>query len=156
MEIVQIGSDSSSIDRNKLIKYARECPWQGTGRYFADLLENNEFNASEKIFAAIHDSEVIGFVGLVNESCVNDGNIQPWLDFLFVDERYRKQGVAKKLLEKVFASAIAANIGSIYLCTVTHKKMYEKYGFGVLYKTKTNDGDECYIMEKRLGILITE
>ncbi len=152
MEIHQIVTTNSSSECGALIKYARDCSWQGTGSFFADCLEGNAFDSTEKIVAAYDDGRIIGFAALVKESCVEDTELMPWLDFLFVDEKYRNKGIAKAMSDYLFQSAQNDGIDKVYLCTVSHKAMYEKLGFVNLYKTKINADDECYVMEKDLSL----
>lgn len=146
MELIQVDLASSSELRKKLISYAKSCSWQGTGQYFADLLENEEFEASERVVAAIHNGNIAGFAALVSESCVDDKNLRPYLDFLFVDEKYRNRGIARKLIENIVMIARSEKVNNIYLCTASHEEMYIKFGFRTLYKTKINDNDDCFVM----------
>ncbi len=150
MDIRQIITIDNNSEREALIKYARECSWQGTGTYFAECLEDNSFDSTEKAVAAYDEGKIIGFAALIKESCVEETTLTPWLDFLFVDERYRGKGIAKAMVEHLFNSAQADGIEKVYLCTVSHEKMYEKFGFVRLYKTIINNEDECFVMEKRI------
>ena len=148
MKIIQLSNNPQDKIRKELIKFARNCSWKGTGRYFAELLENNEFEESEKIFIASDKENIVGFAALINESCVEDTELAPWLDFLFVDEKFRNKRIARMLVEHIFQVAESENVGSVYLCTVSHEKMYERFGFRTLYKTIINGGDECKVMER--------
>lgn len=147
MEIIQVEFDSSSTILRKLIEYARACSWRGTGQYFADLLEDGELENSERVFVAVDNDNIAGFVGLIEESCVDNTEYSPWIDFLFVDEAYRKQGIARMLIEHTLIDARRDNIDNVYLCTTSHEEMYKKFGFHTLYKTKINGGDECTVMK---------
>ena len=150
IEITQINYGSAKW--NELIEFAKTCSWRGTGQYFAELLEGNEFEDSEKIFVAFHDEEIAGFVALVNESCVEDVGYAPWLDFLFVSEKFRHKGIAKMLIDHVLQTAAKEELRNVYLCTVSHKEMYAKSGFEVIDKTAINGGDECCVMRARTAL----
>lgn len=150
MDIRQIITINSNSECNALIKYARDCSWQGTGSYFADCLEDNAFDRTEKVVAAYDEGKIIGFAALVSESCIENTTLTPWLDFLFVDEEYRNKGIAKAMSDHLFRSAQTDGIEKVYLCTVSHEKMYEKLGFVTLYKTIINNEDECFVMEKQI------
>jgi len=39
MEIQQICHSESSDAKDRLVSFARKCSWQGTGSFFAELLE---------------------------------------------------------------------------------------------------------------------
>ncbi len=152
MEIRQINHAERTGELAALIRYARGCSWQGTGSYFADCLEDSEFDGDEKIVAAYDGEKIIGFAALVKESCIEEADYSPWLDFLFVDERYRNKGIAKAMVEFLLCAALANNTEKVYLCTVSHKEMYEIFGFAILYSTKINGLDECYVMSKQISI----
>lgn len=152
MEIRQIITIEDNSELSALVGYARDCSWQGTGSYFAECLEDNGFDSSEKIVAAYDDGKIIGFAAMVRESCIENTTLAPWLDFLFVDEKYRNKGIAKAMADHLFRSAQADGIEKVYLCTVSHEKMYEKFGFVTLYKTKINEDDECFVMKKQISV----
>lgn len=151
MEIRLIDNGALSTDGRALTEFARKCSWQGTGEYFADCLADGAFDSTEKIAAAFDGDRVIGFAALVNESCVEDTELAPWLDFLFVDEEYRGRGIAGRLAEFLFGLARSEGIKAVYLCTVSHEEMYRKFGFDTLYKAKTVGGDCCSVMKKNIG-----
>jgi len=102
--------------------------------------------------AAYDGGRIVGFAALVNESCVDDICLSPWLDFLFVDEQYRNKGIAKAMVDVLMRVALTEGIETVYLCTVTHKQMYESLGFSTLYKTKINGADECFVMKKHISV----
>ena len=151
MEIIQIDVNSPSKAKSELIDYSRHCSWKGTGHYFADLLENNEFDNSEKIFALTHNDDVIGFAGLVNESCIENSGLSPWLDFLFVDDKYRNHGFARMMIEHVLYTAKLNSLKTVYLCTASHEKMYEKFGFYTFQRTTIN-GNDFSVMKNDLPV----
>lgn len=152
MDIRLINHAERTFALDALTGYARDCSWQGTGSYFADCLEENEFDSTEKIVAAYDGEKIIGFAALVSESCIEGTALSPWLDFVFVDEKHRNKGTAKAMVEFWLRGALADKTEKVYLCTVSHEKMYEKFGFVTLYKTKINGQDECFVMEKKISI----
>lgn len=155
VNIIQISQSISPTKYNELIEFARSCSWNGTGKYFADLLAYNEFDNTEKIFAAIHNNQIIGFAGLVKESCIEDVEYTPWLDFLFVDEAYRNKGVAGMLIKHILHIAKNDNIDNIYLCTASHKEMYMKFGFRTFFRTKINNNtDDCAVMKLSINDIV--
>lgn len=151
INVIQIRRDLLPIKYNELIEFSRNCSWQGTGRYFADLLADNEFDNTEKIFAAVHNDNIIGFAALVKESCIESTKYTPWLDFLFVDEKYRNKGIAKMLIEHIVRTAGNDNIDTIYLCTASHEQMYMKFGFSTFARTQINNNDDCAVMKLRIN-----
>ena len=122
--------------KSPLIEYAKNCSFQGTGSYLADLLFYNEFEDYEQVFAVVSDNKIIGFAALLKECCCIDNESRaPWLDFLFVDEQYRNQHIGRALIDAVCCYAKQLGFNDIFLCTVSHKDFYEKIGFITKYTT---------------------
>lgn len=133
-----------------LIEFARKCSWQGSGGYFAELIENNELADSEIVIVAYLNDKIVGFAALVNESCAEGFNESPYLDFLYVDDKYRNKGIATKLVDKIVELA-KENYNVLYLVTVSHESFYKKLGFNTIVKS-TVEGciNECFIMKKEI------
>lgn len=118
-----------NIEYRELILLARNCSFQTTGSYFAELLENGELADDEYAFCALSDeNKVIGFGALMRESCIENKEYTPMLDFLFVTEEFRKKGTARALTEEI--SRMAKQLGHRYLYCVTNasREMYEYLG----------------------------
>lgn len=81
-----------------------------------------------KFWVATNDNNVIGTVGMVK---LNDKNII--LKSMFVDKKYRGQGISKLLLDHVVNWANANDFNQIYLGTmqqfISGQRFYEKNGF---------------------------
>lgn len=155
MKIVEISEDSTV--RNKLVKFAKQCSWQSTGNYLSELVSDDCLEANEKVFAAVENGEIVGYVALlnecvaeVNESSINLGEINVWLDFLFVNDAYRGQGISIKLIDKIFEYCKNAGIDKVYLITDSHEKMYEKYGFKNIGNAVLGRDENAIIMSKKL------
>ena len=143
-------NENNKEECHELINYAKNCSWQSTGEYFAELIENNEFTDSEIVIGSYLGNKIVGFAALVNDSVAENFNESPFLDFLFVEEKYRNRGIATKLVEKIIDYA-REQYNIIYLVTVSHESFYKKLGFEVIGKS-TVEGciDECFIMKKNI------
>lgn len=150
-EIVEV---STSIIKD-LISYAKNCSFQGTGAYLAELLSNGAFEDYEKVYAAISNDRIIGFVAIVKESCAENNGNEPWLDFLFVDEKYRNQYIGLAFINKICHYAKSIGFEFLYLCTLSHVDYYKRAGFKILYTTDYYNGagfeEKISVMKKRLG-----
>lgn len=150
----QILDVSTSTElKTKLMKYAKNCSFQGAGSYLADLLFYDELEDYEKAFAVMSENQVIGFAALLKEcSCIDHESCAPWLDFLFVDETYRNQHIGRALIEEVCHYARQLGFADVFLCTVSHKDFYEKTGFIVKYTTLDYNNQQnewpIYVMQK--------
>lgn len=135
---------------HELIDYAKNCSWQSTGEYLAELIENNDFTDSEIVIVAYLGNKVVGFAALLNDSVAENFNESPFLDFLFVEEEYRNRGIATKLVNYIVDYA-KEKYDTIYLVTVSHESFYKKFGFEVIGKsTVIGCIDECFIMKKEI------
>ncbi len=152
-EIVDVDFTSSlSI---KLAYYARKCSFQGTGAYFADLINEKAFEDYEKAFAVIANNEIIGFGAILKECLCLKEDKTPWLDFLFVDEKYRCNGIGTALIDKICDYAVICGFDCIYLCTVTHTDYYKRVCFNTIYSTDFFNNmlneSPIYIMKRELS-----
>ncbi len=141
--------------RKKLIQFAKNCSWQSTGSYLAELVNDYNLEEKETVFVAVENGEVVGFAAFLQE-CVADvkksdtdiEKMNAWLDFLFVDEAYRGQKISTKLIEKIFEYCKRNHFNRLYLLTESHEAMYQKYGFKNIGKAMLNCGVNCIVMEK--------
>lgn len=152
-EIVDVGTSKTLTD--KLAMYARNCSFQGSGSYLADLLLDNAFIGYEKVFSVIDHDKMIGFAAILHECfCIEGENNSPWLDFLFVDEEYRNQHVGIALIERICGYAKSIGFSNIYLCTASHVDYYSKIGFHTLYSTthfnNVNNENNIHVMKRVL------
>ena len=141
--------------KTQLIEYAKNCSFQGAGSYLAELLYYNEFEDYEKAFAVVIENKVIGFVALLKECCCIDNESHaPWLDCLFVDEKYRNQHIGIALIDTACCYAKKIGFNDIFLCTNSHKDFYEKSGFITKYTTLYYNNQQndwpIYVMQKSI------
>ncbi len=134
----------------ELIKYAKNCSFQSTGEFLAEILKNNELQENEKVIVAYSNDSIIGFAGLFKESVAENFDGTPYLDFLFVEEGYRNRGIATKLVDKIIEQA-RENYKVLYLVTVSHEAFYKKLGFETIVMSKVIGCiDDCFIMKKNI------
>ena len=126
---------------------AKNCSFQGTGKYFSELMEDNSFCDFERVYSAIVNDTVVGFCAIVKESCCEDDLNTPWLDFVFVDERYRNSGIARQMIKEVEKYAKNLGFDLLFLCTASHEKFYQKCGFESIYNVKINENTNGVVMK---------
>lgn len=138
--------------REKLISYARECSFQNTGSFLSELLsDKSSFEDYEEVLAVVIDDEIIGFGALLKECCcIYEEENSPWLDFLFVEEKFRNLHIGIKLVEKICEKAKAVGFESVYLCTLSHIGYYHKLGFEIIYSTYNYNNT---MNEKRISVM---
>ena len=75
------------------------------------------------------DNKIIGMFQLLYEDLNVRPDIYPWLADVYIDEKYRKKGYGRKLLESVKEIAkYKLNFNELYLYT-KHNNLYEKFGW---------------------------
>lgn len=105
---------------------------------------NQSLGALDKVpswFVVLNEKdEIIAGAGIIENDFHDRKDLTPNLCALFVEEAYRKQGIAGFLLDNACKEMKKAGLKNLYLIT-DHTEFYEKYGWSFL--TMVNcDGDE--------------
>ena len=111
----------------KMIPYAKACPWDG-GPGYAEYLEKDMYTDFERAVAALDGDTVAGFCNVLKEDCLPDLPYTPYIGFLFVDEAYRGRRLSQRLLTFCEDYLRAQGFTRVYL-TTDHDNLYEKYGY---------------------------
>ena len=88
--------------------------------------------ATTRTFLAMLDGQPIGSID------VNDWHKQGgWVSWVFVDEQFRRQGIAKSLFERILLDARTAGKAGLGLCVKPENEnaqaLYQSLGFRVCY-----------------------
>lgn len=111
----------------RLMEYARRCPWSA-GPYLARQMESRAFAGWQRVFAATHGPEIVGFCTLAAIDCVPEVSYTPFVGFVFVDEACRGRRISQHMINHVLKYASQVGFDRVYLTTDEHG-LYEKYGF---------------------------
>ena len=79
-------------------------------------------------FLLLREKEILGGCGLITNDFISRMDLYPWLCALYVEEKYRCQGLGGQLIEYAADAAYALGYKNLYCCT-DHIGYYEKYGF---------------------------
>ncbi len=126
MKIQAINNDHPMWE--KTIRLAENCSWEA-GQRLAARMRNEDFSDWERVFAAEDDGSVIGFCVFEEKGYIPESfDCSPFINFVFVDERFRGQRISEKMIG--FALDYAKGLGytKVYLKS-EHHGLYEKYGF---------------------------
>lgn len=94
-------------------------------------------NRIPQTFVALEENEPIGMYQFTMSDDLNSRpDIYPWLVNVYVDEKYRDQGICKKLMSTVYENAKSLNLKELYLYT-KHIGLYEKYGWEFIEEVNT-------------------
>lgn len=92
-------------------------------------------------FLCMDEDKIVGGLGVINNDFHDRKDLTPNICALYVEEDYRKQGIAGKLLDMAVADLRRKNISPIYLLT-DHTSFYERYGWDFFTMVKSDDGGE--------------
>ena len=128
-------------------EYADACSWNACAR-MAAFMREGDFNDWERVFVAEENDIFMGFCALKNPQGII-AEYKPWIQWVFVNEKYRGQRLSQKLIEAVAEYAKKLGYDRIFLST-WHKGLYEKYGFVKICDKEMRDGYYESIYEKKI------
>lgn len=103
------------------------------------------------VFVAVLDNKCIGTVSIFENDLKTQNELTPWLASLYVDPKYRGQGVGEKLVEKVKKEVKELGFNTVYLRTEHTADYYKKLGWDFLYKTKDIKDQETEVFKYDLA-----
>lgn len=93
-----------------------------------------------------NQEEIIAGIGVIQNDFHDHPNLTPNICALYVEESYRKNGIAKILLDTACNNLSYAGINKTYLIT-THTNFYERYGWKFYGMVKEDDGNMIRMYE---------
>lgn len=113
---------------DKTITFAENCSWNAAHR-LAIRMRDNDFSDWEQVIIACENESVIGFCVFEERGFIPDiFDCSPFINFVFVDERYRGQRISEKMIRYALDYAKELGYKKVYLKS-EHHGLYEKYGF---------------------------
>ena len=138
-------------DPETWIAKIRQGDWQAA-KYLAQLLENGTFLSiigSGTVYMLTDGPELVSFVTLTHQDCIDDKSLFPWIGFFYTFPQYRGHRYGGLLLEHAAAQAAAAGHRQVYIAT-DHIGLYDKYGFTYLENRTDIYGLNSWIYMKRI------
>lgn len=146
IEVLRIERDSSYW--KKLIEFAENCSWEA-GKHLADIMRNNEFKEWESVFAALANSEIVGFCTFLKTDYYPENRYSPWISTIFVSESFRGRRVSQKMIESVMKYAKKVGFSKVFIPSDIIG-LYEKYGFVKIDELLNYGGDVDNIFAKEI------
>lgn len=97
-------------------------------------------NAVPQWYIAIIGDKIIGGLGVIENDFHNRKDLAPNVCAVYVEEEYRCEGIAGKMLNFACNDMKEKNINTLYLIT-DHTSFYERYGWEFLCMVQ-GDGEE--------------
>ncbi len=91
-------------------------------------------------YLCLDDDRIVGGLGVIENDFHDRPDLTPNVCAVYVEEDYRKQGIAGKLLNFVVDDMRKKGISPLYLVT-DHTSFYERYGWEFLCMVQ-GDGEE--------------
>ena len=97
-------------------------------------------------YLCLHNNEIIGGLGVIENDFHNRKDLTPNICAVYVEEKYRNQGIAGHLLNMAVNDLKSKGITPVYLIT-DHINFYERYGwkFLCMVEEENNSYTRMYI-----------
>ena len=79
-------------------------------------------------YVAMDDTKIIGGLGMIDNDFHDRKDLTPNICAVYVEEEYRRQGIAGALLQDACTDAKENGVDTLYLVT-DHTSFYERYGW---------------------------
>lgn len=99
-------------------------------------------------YIVVQGNEIIGGLGVIENDFHNRKDLTPNVCAVYVEEEYRCQGIAGKMLAHVCHDMREKNIDTLYLVT-DHTSFYERYGWEFLCMVQGEGEEEPSRMYKK-------
>ena len=117
--------------------------------FYRDCIENSvsEKTALPKFYLMLENDEIIACYALLINDIISRQDLFPWFACLFVEEKYRNKGIAKKLMDHALNECKNKGFETVYLSTDL-ENFYEKSGWNYYAKGYNVFGEGFKIYSK--------
>lgn len=158
MNIQQLNAEPEIFSRVALWHH-QECERQGLKSTLElrreRLVKHIQSESIPKTFIATLDNELVGCVSLVNYAYGRDSvrakitDTPLWLSNLFVQPKFRNQGIGNQLIEKAKSYASELNLIELWLTATEFTDYYKKRDWEIARKTRLG-GKQVNVMRVNL------
>ena len=137
MEILNLREEKERISKAAYWFHEKwEVPMEAYKESMQAAVENH--NSIPQWYIVVEGNKIIAGAGVIENDFHKRKDLTPNLCALYVEEEYRCQGIAGKLLDYVCNDMKAMGIETLYLIT-EHTSFYEKYGWKFLCMVEEED-----------------
>jgi len=79
-------------------------------------------------YLLMDNHDILGCAGLITNDFISRGELYPWLCALYIEPAYRRQGLARRLIEHIAQHTKQLGFTQLHLCT-DMDGFYEQAGF---------------------------
>ncbi len=109
--------------------------------YLSSINESLKDCTVPEWYLVINDGNIIGGMGVIEKDFHNRPDLTPNICAVYVEEPFRGQGIAGKLLRFVTEDMKSKGIDTLYLIT-EHDSFYERYGWEYLFNVDGIHGEK--------------
>ncbi|MES2208277.1 MAG: GNAT family N-acetyltransferase [Pseudomonadota bacterium] len=130
MSIQIIDNGHAELDLEKIKEFMADSPWQsGIGEETLNRAIQHSI-----CFSAISENKHVGFARVVTDKATF-----AWIDDVYVDSTFRRQGIAKKLIEAIINHAQLNSVASWFLSSSNPeaRRVFNTFGFEPLAEERS-------------------
>lgn len=120
IENILVTDDKSLLQMETICSFLKRTNW--ASKRSKETIEKSV--ESSLCFGAYHEGKQIAFARVITDGCTF-----AYLCDVFVEEKYRGQGISKALMEKIMDHQSLQNLRRFVLATEDAHGLYEKFGF---------------------------
>lgn len=90
-------------------------------------------------YLCLHDGQIIGGLGVIENDFHDRKDLKPNICSVYTEEKFRKKGIARYLLNMAVEDLRSKGISPVYLLS-DHSGFYERYGWEFFCMAKGIDG----------------
>ena len=117
--------------------------------YLASMEQSARGGAFPRWYLALDGERIAGGCGVIENDFHDRKDLSPNVCALYVEEPFRGQGLAGRLLLMVCAEMAALGVDALYLVT-DHTFFYERYGWNYLCMVQGDDGLPTRMYTRRI------
>ena len=148
MKIIELSNKIELLD--DAVNYFWKC-WgnESNFTFYQDCIEHSVNTESflPRFYLVLDNDKIIGSYALLTNDIISRQDLMPWFACLYVNEEYRKQGIAEKLLEHGLDEAKRKNFDHLYLSTDL-VNFYERKGWKLFGNGYNLFGEQIKIYSK--------
>ena len=115
-----------------------------------DCLGLGERSGIPQWYVVVRGNRIIAGCGVIENDFHERKDLTPNVCAVYVDEEYRRQGIAGFMLQTVCDDMAAMGCKTLYLLT-SHVGFYERYGWRYLCDARGDDGGTCRVYVHQSG-----
>ncbi len=100
------------------------------------LRSNCGRNGVPSFVIAVEGGELMGSASLIAHDMDNRPDLTPWLADVYVKPKFRRQGVATALIQRIEAEAKSAGVARLFLYTPDAADLYRQLGWSTYEKCR--------------------